>query len=214
MNNDKVLQIATQFKLNEKNSRAHKLLVRHIIDTRVTGIKRPRMNGKPVVSYITRVNYIMNTFAIKDMSLELIELVMAYEDARNQGKGQELVDFVYNNFFKSLKPEDKIAVIRRLPSAVMKNISNKVPNSTKNFIANVTTWMNANMMPVNKSNINNKKLAFIVSNINNTRKIRTVYNKNGLLAWLNKSNKSPKTQPSPMTRKMFNANNIINFKNK
>ena len=230
-NASKVLQIATQFKLNEKNPRARKLqknLVSLILQTPVPGITRPRKSennyNERIKVYIEkRMWYIINLFAIKNNELpfDFFFMFWVYDDAQNNNQNinqarrnantAEIVDLIFNTFFKTRSPKDKIAVIKRLPPAVLTAISNNVPNSVKNLVANVSTYMNADMMPVNRSNINSKNLAFIMSNVNNTQKIRTVYNKKGLFKWLSKSNKSPKTQPSPMTRKTFNAGNIMNF---
>ena len=228
MNKDKVLQIATQFKLKEKNPRAHKLqknLVSLILKTPVSGMNRPPMNDKARTrAYVEkRMWHMIKVFDMdqKKLPFEFYFLFWVFDEAQNQNRNINqakrnadtavVVNLVFNTFFKPLSPAGKLAVIKRLPPAVLTAISNKVPNSVKNLVINVTTWMNANMYPANKSNLNNKKLAFIVSNINNTRKIRTVYNKKGLYKWLSKSNKTPKVQPSPMTRNMFNAGNIMNF---
>lgn len=230
-NNEKVLQIAAQFKLNEKTPRAHKLqknLVRLILETPTPGMNRPPKNDKARTSaYVEkRMWYIIHLFGMdqKKLPFDFYFLFWVFDEAQNQNQTinqarrnadtATIVDLIFNTFFKPLSPADKLAVIRRLPPAVLTAISNKVPNSVKNLVANVTTWMNASMMPVNRSNIRNKNLAFIMSNVNNTQKIRTVYDKKGLYKWLSKSTRTPKTQPSPMTRKTFNADNIMNFSNK
>jgi len=201
--------------------------------------KRPRMAANNYLNlhkrYIdSRAKYIQGIFGVNvDKDRWFPFYVSQYDAAHdynnvNQNQNnrnddtQKIADHMYDTYFTKLPIRDKMTMIKNLPSPVLteiagrvllsaENIKKKRTVSNKNYTKNVTTWMNANMMPANNKNISPTNHAFLMSNLNNTSKIRTVYDIKGLMEWLNKSNAYPKTQPSPMTRKFYKKNNIRKF---
>ena len=86
---------------------------------------------------------------------------------------------------------------------------NKVnQNHPKN--KNVAVWMNREMSPGNKKNIEPSKRAYLKTNVSKDGKILHVYNRNGLknyLAFANGHGMNAE-RPSPMTRKPFKLSDI------
>jgi len=71
--------------------------------------------------------------------------------------------------------------------------------------ANVRTYFNKSFNAVNKKNIPANKRSFLLTNVLNNRKVRTVYDIRALKKWLNQAG------VSPLTRIPFTNNNIKKY---
>lgn len=96
------------------------------------------------------------------------------------------------------------------------NVENRYVNQVNRNNAknkNVAVWMNREMSPGNKKNIDPSKRAYLKTNVSKNGKILHVYDRNGLknyLAFAEGHGKNAE-RPSPMTRKPFKLSNIMPY---
>ena len=209
----KFIKVAVAFNL-KSNSNSAKGLQKSLVRLIIASAYKHYLKGKST-AMITA--YITNMMNLNKNNKNLGKLISEYDlfahsnnnnNKINQARGLDnIANYIFKNYWEKMDSKSKGMILFKLPEKILLDISGRVLNIPINN-RNVTTWMNRNMTAVNKNNINVSKRVFLQSNVNTNGKIRSVYNKNGLINWLSKSNNISGKQTSPLTRKLFGMNNI------
>lgn len=108
--------------------------------------------------------------------------------------------------------ENELRNLKRQLLNVENNYVNKTNQKNKRN-KNVAVWMNREMSPGNKRNIEPSKRSYLKTNVSKDGKILHVYDRNGLknyLAFAEGHGKNAE-RPSPMTRKPFKLSDIRSY---